>query len=478
MLYLLLGVFGIFGLAAAQYTNGTRHCDVVIIGGGSSGSHSAIFLQDNGYDVCIIEKTYRLGGHCDTIYTNTTPDWTDIGVQIFRNTSWNNANGFGTYNLDMATYISRFTPIISLPAIGTTTGQSADLNHGIGLNPGITFSATDLRTLATTLNAMYPFLDDVRYPHGYPDNIPTELTQSFKHYVDTHPFIQPFTDYFMQTVITGAVGSVNKAPALYALKELSPAFIMLSVEPNVAFVMIEGCQAVYNGIEAELTNITFPHLYFNATITDVDRPGGSAVSTVTFTIDGVEHEVFGDKIIVAIEPTLDNLSPFDLDHDEFELFRYVKVNSGFFDALFSVDTGIPFTYFQNYANTHNFKEPSYPSMLSISSGFAPGYAGGAIFSEDPDFTVAAATAVLEADIVKLDLLPNPITNVTLLEVRKHYGYMGQFTGSVLRSHDPYKKLRLLQGHLNTYYVGALTAFADTSYIAEYAYDLVNYHFPA
>lgn len=40
--------------------------DVVIIGGGSAGTYSAVRLKDMGKSVTVIEKDVILGGHTDT----------------------------------------------------------------------------------------------------------------------------------------------------------------------------------------------------------------------------------------------------------------------------------------------------------------------------------------------------------------------------------------------------------------------------
>ena len=40
--------------------------DVVVVGGGSGGTYSAVSLKDKGKSVLIIEKKDRLGGHTET----------------------------------------------------------------------------------------------------------------------------------------------------------------------------------------------------------------------------------------------------------------------------------------------------------------------------------------------------------------------------------------------------------------------------
>jgi UDP-galactopyranose mutase len=57
--------------------------DVAIIGGGSSGTHAAITLEDNGYATIIVEEKERIGGHTEMYFDPNTGHHIDYGVVIF-----------------------------------------------------------------------------------------------------------------------------------------------------------------------------------------------------------------------------------------------------------------------------------------------------------------------------------------------------------------------------------------------------------
>lgn len=57
--------------------------DVSIIGGGSSGTYSAIQLRDAGKNVAVIEQLDRLGGHTQTYIDPATGFPIDYGVEVF-----------------------------------------------------------------------------------------------------------------------------------------------------------------------------------------------------------------------------------------------------------------------------------------------------------------------------------------------------------------------------------------------------------
>jgi hypothetical protein len=60
--------------------------DVVVIGGGASGTYAAIRLKDLGKTVALVEKTGELGGHTTT-YTAEGGTRVDFGVSNFQNYS-------------------------------------------------------------------------------------------------------------------------------------------------------------------------------------------------------------------------------------------------------------------------------------------------------------------------------------------------------------------------------------------------------
>jgi ribulose 1,5-bisphosphate synthetase/thiazole synthase len=55
-IYATLGVYGavLFNYVAAATVSITR--DVVVVGGGASGAHAAVWLRDHGKSVAVIEK--------------------------------------------------------------------------------------------------------------------------------------------------------------------------------------------------------------------------------------------------------------------------------------------------------------------------------------------------------------------------------------------------------------------------------------
>jgi NADPH-dependent 2,4-dienoyl-CoA reductase/sulfur reductase-like enzyme len=58
-------------------------CDVCIIGGGATGTYSAVQLIDAGKSVAVVERSGRLGGHCETYRDPDTGEFEDYGVVVY-----------------------------------------------------------------------------------------------------------------------------------------------------------------------------------------------------------------------------------------------------------------------------------------------------------------------------------------------------------------------------------------------------------
>src|SRR5438552_9167791 len=60
--------------------------DVCVLGGGSSGTFSAVKLRDAGKSVVVLERKARLGGHTETFHDPSTGIPVDFGVFVFHDT--------------------------------------------------------------------------------------------------------------------------------------------------------------------------------------------------------------------------------------------------------------------------------------------------------------------------------------------------------------------------------------------------------
>jgi len=85
--------------------------------------------------------------------------------------------------------------------------------------------------------------------------------------------------------------------------------------------------------------------------------------------------------------------------------------------------------------------------------------------------------VINKSLHKLTQVPTtPLTSASINTFIKHE-FQPYFPTSVLQDcPNPYTRIKSLQGHKNTYYVGALMTFAESAKVWEHAYQLVNEKF--
>lgn len=83
--------------------------DVVVIGGGSSGTHSAISLLRNGKTVVVVEQQPRLGGPVGTYTDPASKTTINYGLQAFYNSKSSDDRN-PCHSLLFCSYLSEVLP--------------------------------------------------------------------------------------------------------------------------------------------------------------------------------------------------------------------------------------------------------------------------------------------------------------------------------------------------------------------------------
>ena len=178
--------------------------DVVVIGGGSSGTYAAIALKDKGKTVAVVEKQSVLGGHTNTYTDPTTKQTYDYGVIEFDNTTI------------VTEYFARFNiPLTSQSNAPATGLQDYYVDFRTGKNDTAyvpTNPATAFGAYAAQLEK-YLFLNTPGW--DLPDPVPADLLI---------PFGQFVTKYNLQDAVqtingyAQGFGDILSIPSLYILK--------------------------------------------------------------------------------------------------------------------------------------------------------------------------------------------------------------------------------------------------------------------
>ena len=168
------GLLGI-GLAAASIFDPANFApedvinrDAVIIGGGSTGTYTAIRLRDYKKSVLVVEKKDRLGGHAETYIDPVTNTSFNLGVVVFAQIP------------EVKNYFARFNvPLKNTTGGGSSSSQYVDFATGKPANitpPSQEAFASALKAYGTQLakypelqagfNMTYPVAQDLLLPFG------------------------------------------------------------------------------------------------------------------------------------------------------------------------------------------------------------------------------------------------------------------------------------------------------------------------
>jgi len=193
-------------------------------------------------------------------------------------------------------------------------------------------------------------------------------------------------------------------------------------------------------------------------------------------MEGEYRTLHADKVIIAISPTIGNLHFLSLNAAETAAFTPVQVHPGFYSVeLQSNNTEFFGASMQNFNNTANFDAPNYPTLTLIYPAAHPGsFVGHARANSSLD-TIETIVATIQTNLEQLREAPNPV-DVALVRVSPHTGYFPHFPVDEL-AYSPYRPIYDLQGLRNTFYVGALFPYPDTTLITDHGKRLVDEHFP-
>ncbi|KAJ5432260.1 FAD/NAD(P)-binding domain-containing protein [Penicillium daleae] len=266
--------------------------DIAIIGGGASGTFSAVRLRDQGKSVILIEKESILGGHTNTYQDPVTKVPVDYGVEVFHaqqivkdyldrlNVSWVVAPNFGVGSI----YLD---------------GQTAQ---------PINYTSPDL-PVARWQELLQPFGD---FLAKHPDINNASLT--------IFRFGQGLGDFLVQPTLY-----VFKNFGLEIVQALSTGFLAVTSQNNYE-IYDHATKLLGSDVLLSSTVISTLHREDNGVTLVVQTPSGRRI-------------VKAKKLLIAIPQKLENLRAFDLDHHEAGLFGQFK-NTGYWTSLVT-NTGLP-----------------------------------------------------------------------------------------------------------------------------------------
>ncbi|PQE15147.1 amine oxidase flavin-containing superfamily protein [Rutstroemia sp. NJR-2017a BVV2] len=421
--------------------------DIVIIGGGSTGTYSAIRLLDSGKSVVIVEKDYQLGGHTNTFTDPTTGLTNDYGVVVFQNTSI------------VKSYTSRLNVTMARAPDGFPGPTIfADFRTGlINSTYSIANFSSGLEKYTEQLSK-YPYVET---GFNLPDPVPADLLLPFGDFAIKYDLGTEFIGFLFR--FAQGPGDILAHPTLYIFK-----FFGLG--------MIKAASTDFLTTAANDNSLIYEHatgiigennILFNSNILHVQR-SDNCTRVVVKTANGVKI-IEAQKLVFTIPPKIENLKGWDLSTSERSLFKQFN-NSGYYTAVVN-NTGIPEgTSTLNIGSNTTYGLPAIPGAYAIDPTAIPNLFDilfGSATSLSDDFVKAEMLATIN----RLQLPNKTATTPEIVAYSRHTPF-GLWVGSDAIEKGFYRDLYALQGQRNTWYTGAAFHTHDSALLWEFTEGLI------
>lgn len=427
--------------------------DVLIIGGGSSGTYAGIRLLQKGVSVAVVEKEPVLGGYVNTFHDPVTGKTFDYGVISFDNITIVQ-DYFGSFNISLVSPSGDFGVGSAMFANFETDGKiqpvPATIPWGNQTEVGLA-----LFGFAEQF-ARFPFL--VNGFNDLPDPIPEDLLIPFGDFLDKY---QLGALAYTAFTFNQGMGNILAAKTIYVMKYLAEITVqnVLGAGPGFLTTKDHNNHELYDAALARFGDSAI----MSATVTRVVR-GKHGVEATVQTPSGTKT-VKAKKLLIAIQPKMQALQGIGLDLaiDEQEVFQ--QFNNSFYWDMVIRDSGIPDDVSVDNVNFGAaLGLPALPGLHSLGRTALPGL----------------HTAYYTSPFARTDDEVKADTLATLAKVVAANGFdtsaRPEFVG--FNNHSPfvltvsvdairggfYRRLNALQGRRNTWWTGAAWQAQDSTQI--------------
>jgi hypothetical protein len=417
---------------------------VCIVGGGSTGTYSAVRLsQDLGKTVVVVEKSDILGGHTNTYIDPATGSPIDYGVQAF-------------HNFTVVTdYFGRFDiPLTPVSETSPYTTEYVDFSVG-----RLLANQTQADPTAALIKFAEQALQYTYLPAGYdlPNPVPADLLLPFGEFVtkygiqDAVPIILEFAH---------GVGDFLASPTLYIFQNFG--IPQLESIESGSFLTTAGHDnsVLYQKAAALLGS----SVLYGSTLVHAERNDNGTQYITVQTPSGLKL-IKAKQLLMTIPPILENLTPFDLTTQEYSVFSQWEYTY-YFTGI--IRDGVPANISMvNTAVTQPFNVPVSPYIVHFTySGIADLHTFFTV-STTPQ-TLAQAEALINSDLALMQqsgLIPS-CEPTNIVAINNHTPIQLRVPADAI-ANGFYADLYALQGLHGTFWTGAAWAPDDSSLLWEF-----------
>lgn len=423
--------------------------DVVVIGGGATGTYAAIRLRDLGKSVVVVETNDRLGGHTHTYTDPGTGAKVDIGVVVW-------------HDLPIVRdWFNRFGVALEKASFDIPGQQSLNVDYRTG-KPVTGYVPSDpsaaLQAYGAQL-AKYPYLEA---GFDLPNPVPPDLLLPFGEFVKKYKL-----DAVVGLIFNfgQGLGELLKQPTLYVFKNFG-LDILRNLQVGFLTSAKHNNSELYEKARAELG----ADALLRSRVVATDRDAAGYANVLVQTPGGLKL-IRAKKVVVTIPPKVDNLFGFDLDFTELSLFAQFG-NSAYYTGLLR-NSGIPDNLsVNNIGQGTPYNLPVLPGVYSISPTGVPGL-HSVKYGSPTQLTELQVKAEILAAVRRLKSAGSVPTAKTpeFAVFASHSPFELTVSPAAIRS-GFYRKLNDLQGRNRTFYTGAAFHTHDSSLLWQFTESLL------
>ncbi|WQF82896.1 Putative FAD/NAD(P)-binding domain superfamily [Colletotrichum destructivum] len=284
------------------------HKDVVILGGGASGSHAAIRLrEDYNKTIIVVEKQARIGGHVATFTDPETGNNYDYGVNSY--TDYTGAREF----------VARLNVSVATPARLALTTTYADFKTGKPTNYSLPAAADTTAALRTYLALCERYEENLlpsyaKFPN-VTEGIPKDLTLPFIDFVKKYAIEAAVPRIFQVTGL--GMDDFARQSTLYVMQTFGAPITRSFLGIVGSFVPVSKRNSdIYDAIARRLGN----DVMYSSTAIQTAR-SDNGVEVLVESADKSRTLIRAKKLLISFEPTLHNLNGIDIDEEETSVFE-------------------------------------------------------------------------------------------------------------------------------------------------------------
>lgn len=449
--------------------------DVCIIGGGASGIHAAVSLQELNKTVVVVERNNYLGGHAHTYEESGTS--VDIGVVVFQpipevtsffqkfNISLLNLNSPEAKGNDPGQSANR-----SLPAIlYNTFSEVRDFRDGSKVSPNVS-SAEDVSAAFAKLTEVLEQYEYLLNGYDIPDPIPEDLYIPFGAFVKKYNLEAAFSELFR---FSQGMGDMLHVSTIYVIKYFNLDDLRFAFQTGYLTPAQVGTQDLYTKAGE---SIGASNILLETTIMTTNRQNTTSGSPelLVSTKEGLKL-LSCKQIILTIPPTLTNLRGWDLTPQELAVFSQYTTSNGYWAGLVK-GVGLNQTVaISNAASNTPFNIPILPALYALKPvGLLDDVWEVKFGANNPTMTTEQVKAYVEREIATLQKVNGlPVTKPEWLIMDSHTPFHLQVSAEAIKE-GFFKGLTGLQGGLGgkMFYSGAAFHTQHSSLLWRYNKDVV------